>query len=95
MIKLNDEFAKSVAPTIYFVWGQIAPDAMEFCTDNEQALEMCLDADRILQFCEPYSAGKKTVEEGIKAHADLKAAFAEHGFNKVLKFLNKHVNGLV
>lgn len=66
---------------VYATWNQIAPDAMEFCDSNVEAIEMCLDADRLLLNGEDPEAHALAHELGVK-----------YGFSALCKFLSKRVS---
>jgi len=64
---------------IHSVWQAIAPDAMEFCCDNEEALEMVLDANRLETF------GYE------KEYKELTSLFQQHGYVEAFCELNEKV----
>ena len=79
-IALDTAVLKVIRPAMLATWNYIGSDVEEMCDgDNEQAVEMCIDADRLL-IC-----GKDAA-----AHALVSALIAQHGYVKVLKFLEKH-----
>lgn len=64
---------------IHSVWSDIAPDAMEFCEDNDCAIELTIDADRLLTH--GHAEAAKEVHE----------LFKQHGIIKVMAELNEKV----
>lgn len=84
-MKLDDEFLNQVSGPIEDVWQQIASDAMAVSQEmgeemsNAEAMELVLDADRLTTFGHP--AEDQLIEAAIK----------EHGYDKVGRFLRKHI----
>lgn len=78
-MQLNKEVINRLQKPMWATWNYIGHDAMEFCEDNECAIELCIDADR-LSSCADDPEAQQLVRDLI----------AEHGYNKVLKFLSKN-----
>jgi hypothetical protein len=79
-LKLDQEFLNQVRPAIVKCWNYIAADIDWNCS-NAEAIELCLDADRISTLVD----GGKAIDELIRQ------ADKEHGYQKVEKFLCKHI----
>ena len=78
-MKLNDAVAEQLKTPIIMTWNNIAGDAMEFVTSNEQAMEMVLDANRMEMF--GYAEADKIVQELAR----------EHGFGDVIDFFSSRI----
>ena len=79
-MKLDQTVVATLKPAMMATWNYIGHDVYEMCDgDNLCAVEMVIDADR-LDMCGGDAAANLLVRELCK----------EHGYSKVLKFLNKH-----
>lgn len=82
-MELTRATVADLSQPLYQVWNAIGYDIYE-CGEEvtpEIVIECCIDADRLTFFVEG--------EEGVKAQALVRALIAEHGYEKVLKFLAK------
>ena len=83
-MKLDQAFVKAVESPVWTTWSAIGYDVaqLEGRMSNSGNMEMVLDAGRMSTF-----AGEK----GKAADALLDVAIKEHGYEKVSRFLCKHI----
>jgi hypothetical protein len=87
-MQLDQALVTRLRNPIQKTWNYIGSDienCMAECGErmtNAHAMEACLDADRL---SEPYIGNDP---EGMEI---LRAAFKEHGYQKVMKFLGKNI----
>ena len=81
-MELNEKIVNRLKSPIYQTWDTIGPDALGAFpdADNKEALELCIDANRI-----------EFVAEDVEASALISNLIKEHGYKKVLNFLNKNI----
>lgn len=79
----DNEIINRISAAMNATWQAIAPDAAEFCEDNEEAMEMCIDAGRMRVYGDDLEAAQ-LVEDLCQAR----------GYTKVLTFLSRHFNFL-
>lgn len=77
---MRPKFSVQFLNDVNKVWGAIAPDAAEFCEDNESAVEMCIDANRLSMY------GSEASE------IELRGYIAAHNYRIVLRELCKQVS---
>lgn len=77
-MELNNDFLKQVEMPIIQTWGYVAADMPED-TDNHEAIETCIDANRLDM--SGHKAADGLIIQAVK----------EHGYEKVMKFLKKHI----
>jgi ribosomal protein S3 len=79
-MKLDQEFLEKVRGPIHQTWQYIYPDAE--VSSNAEAMELVLDANRMeMNLGEKGKAADKLIAEACK----------EHGYQKVDRFLCKHI----
>lgn len=82
-MKFGMDVANRLEDAIFRTWDQIAPDVFQIFNEtgeqltNIDALEFCIDADRLL-----LNGGDAEANEIVKQLC------VEHGYKKVLNFLN-------
>jgi len=83
-MNLDAQFLEAVKSPIQQTWEAIAYDVAKLGgrQSNSSNMEMALDADRIVMYGS---------EKGKAADALLNEAFKEHGYQKVSRFLCKHI----
>jgi len=79
-MELNDEALAVLKPAIITTWNCIYADCDEV-ESNEECLELCIDANR-LHGCGNSPKADKLITELVE----------EHGYDKVMEFLNDHIN---
>jgi len=88
MIDTKSKEFRQLKTSIFLTFGVIGGDlqdcsdaAGDDALDNEQAIECCLDADHM-----------KNYAKDPESDALVARLIKEHGYNKVLKFLTKHIH---
>lgn len=76
---LNNAVAEQLKTPIIMTWNNIAADAMEFVTSNEEALEMVLDANRMAMF--GYTEADAIISDLVR----------EYSFGEIVEFLSARI----